>query len=198
MNTLSIADALFPKVAQRVLAALYGNPDRSYYTKELIRQVDSGNGAVHRELIKLTAAGLVSVRAIGNQKHYQANRQSPVFNELHGLAIKTFGMADVLRQGLLPLASEILFALIYGSVAKGVEKSTSDVDLLIVSDTLTFFTVLEAVMPMEAQLGRPIHPTLYSMAEFQKKRETGNHFLTSILTQPIIPLFGNCHVHSFG
>ena len=74
MNTLSIADALFPKVAQRVLAALYGNPDRSYYTKELIRQVDSGSGAVHRELIKLTAAGLVSVRAIGNQKHYQANR----------------------------------------------------------------------------------------------------------------------------
>lgn len=68
----------------------------------------------------------------------------------------------------MPLASEILFALIYGSVAKGVEKSTSDVDLLIVSDTLTFFTVLEAVMPMEAQLGRPIHPTLYSMAEFQK------------------------------
>jgi len=104
MSTLPIADALFPKVAQRVLAALYGNPDKSFYTKELIRLVDSGTGAVHRELKKLTDAGLLSVRAIGNQKHYQANRHSPVFIELHGLVIKTFGVADVLRQVLLPFA----------------------------------------------------------------------------------------------
>ncbi len=194
MSTLPIADALFPKVAQRVLAALYGNPDKSFYTKELIRLVDSGTGAVHRELKKLTDAGLLSVRAIGNQKHYQANRHSPVFIELQGLVIKTFGLADVLRQVLLPFAAEIELALIYGSMAKGSETATSDIDLLIVSDTLTFSTVLEAVIPAETQLGRPIHAAIYSMAEFQKKREAGNHFLTSVLGQATITLFGNPHV----
>ena len=95
---------------------------------------------------------------------------------------------------LLPFAAEIELALIYGSMAKGSETATSDIDLLIVSDTLTFSTVLESVIPAETQLGRPIHAAIYSRAEFQKKREAGNHFLTSVLGQATITLFGNPHV----
>lgn len=190
MDTLSIADALFSKVAQRVLATLYGNPDRTFYTQEIIRLVDSGSGAVHRELAKFKAAGLITVCAIGNQKHYQANRASPVFTELHGLVIKTFGVADVLRLALAPIADLIVFALVYGSVARGTESAASDIDLLLVSDTLSFSTLLDTLMPAERQLGRPIHPTLYSSAEFRAKRDSGNHFLTTVLSQPVIPLLG--------
>lgn len=92
-----IADALFPKVRQRVLAVLFGAPDRSFYANEVIALAQSGTGAVQRELAGLSEAGLLTVSRQGNQKHYQANATAPVFAELRGLVLKTMGLADVLR-----------------------------------------------------------------------------------------------------
>ena len=76
------ADALFPKVRQRVLAALFVSPDRSFYANAIIALAQSGTGAVQRELASLVDAGLVSVRKQGNQGHSQADASAPVFSEL--------------------------------------------------------------------------------------------------------------------
>ena len=92
-----IADALFTKVQQRVLAVLFGNPGRSFYGNEVIALAGSGTGAVQRELARLEAAGLVAVTRVGNQKHYQANAAAPVFEELRGLVLKSSGLIDILR-----------------------------------------------------------------------------------------------------
>jgi predicted transcriptional regulator len=89
METISLSNALFSKVQQRVLALIFGQPERSFYASEIIRNVRSGTGAVERELSRLQRSGLVSVERIGNQKHYRANRQSPIFAELQSLVIKT-------------------------------------------------------------------------------------------------------------
>src|ERR1700735_4218955 len=115
----SVADALFTKVQQRVLAVLFGNHARSFYANELIALVGSGSGAVQRELAQLEAAELVTVSRVGNQKHYQANASAPIFEELRGLVLKTSGLVDVLRAALAPLAAQIDAALGFGSCAKG-------------------------------------------------------------------------------
>src|SRR5437762_9404844 len=99
--------ALFTKTQQRVLAILFGAPDRSCYLSEIVRLSGAGNGAVHRELSRLLACGLLTAGIIGNQKHYQANRSAPIFEELRGIVVKTFGIADVLRAGLEPLTAAI-------------------------------------------------------------------------------------------
>jgi len=113
-----VADALFTKVQQRVLAVLFGNHARSFYANELIALACPGSGAVQRELAQLEAAELVTVRRVGNQNHYQANALAPIFEELRGLVLKTSGLVDVLRAALAPLAAQIDQAFIYGSVAK--------------------------------------------------------------------------------
>jgi predicted nucleotidyltransferase len=92
-----VADALFTKVQQRVLAVLFGNHDRSFYATELIALACSGSGAVQRELAQLEAAELVTIRYVGNQKHYQANASAPIFEELRGLVLKTADRGDLLR-----------------------------------------------------------------------------------------------------
>lgn len=89
----NLADALFPKVRQRVLAVLLGQPERSFYTTEVIGLAQSGSGAVQRELTALTDAGLLTVTKLGAQKHYQANEDSPVFMEMHWLVMKTMNVA---------------------------------------------------------------------------------------------------------
>src|SRR6185437_10936397 len=131
-----VADALFTKVQQRVLAVLFGNHSRSFYANELIALACSGSGAVQRELAQLEAAQLVTVRRVGNQKHYQANASSPIFEELRGLVLKTSGLVDVLRAALAPLAAQIGQAFIYGSVAKGRDTAKSDIDLMVISEKL--------------------------------------------------------------
>ncbi len=131
---VTIADALFTRVQQRVLGILYGQPDRSFLSKDVIRLANSGTGAVHRELKRLVASGLVRVESQGWEKHYQANRESPVYEELRAVVLKTVGLAEPIREALRPLADGIKVAFVYGSVARGTDTATSDIDLMIISE----------------------------------------------------------------
>lgn len=187
----SLSDALFSKVQARVLGLLFGNPDRTFYANELFRLAGTGTGAGVRELAKLTAAGLLTVNKIGNQKHYQANRETPIFDELRGIVLKTLGMADILRQGILPMADKISVAFIYGSIAKGTDTAKSDIDVMVIGDHIDYPEVYTALMPAEAQLGRKVSPSLYSEKDVTKKLKAENAFLTRIMAQPKIFLIGS-------
>jgi len=187
----SLADALFTTTQQRVLGLLFGQPSRSYFASELIELTGSGSGAVQRELKKLASSGLVTIRRIGKQKHYQANPDSPVFGELCSIARKTMGMVEPIRRALAPLDRWIRLALIYGSVAKGTDTSRSDVDLLIVADGLTLEMLYSALAPVEASLDRRISPTLYTGREFDTRRAAGHPFLARVLEGGYLLLIGN-------
>ena len=138
---VSLADALFSGTQQRVLGLLFGQPERSFYATELIGLTGGGSGAVQRELARLEQSGLVTIKALGNQKYYQANPASPIFTELTGIAQKTVGLAEPLRQALLPLTRKISAAFVYGSVAKKQDTASSDIDLMVISDKLVYADV---------------------------------------------------------
>ena len=191
--SLGIADALFTKAQQRVLGVLFGNPGRTFYANEMIKLAGCGTGAVQRELARLAAAGLVTITRLGNQKHYQANAAAPVFEELRGLVLKTSGLADVLRAALAPLAAEISAAFVYGSVAKGQDTASSDIDLMVVSESLTYADLFAALEEAANRLGRPVNPTVYSRQELAGKIRQGNAFVTRILAQPKLWLIGEDH-----
>jgi predicted nucleotidyltransferase len=186
-----LGDALFAKVQQRVLAVLFGNPGRSFYANEVIGLANSGTGAVQRELARLEAAGLVTVTRMGNQKHYQANGSSPVFEELHGLILKTFGIAEVLRAALEPISPDIRAAFVYGSVAKGQDTAMSDIDLMVVSDRLTYADLFAVLEDATRRLGRKVSPTIYSSNEVTKRVKQGNAFVTRLLAQPKLWVIGD-------
>lgn len=187
----SLADALFTTTQQRVLALLFGQPARSFYASELIELTGSGSGAVQRELKRLASSGLVTVKRVGNQKHYQANPDSPVFEELRGLVIKTVALAEPIRAALEPLAERIDLALLYGSVAKGTDTATSDIDILIVADGVTLEDIYAALAPVEADLDRKISPTLYTPREFADRKAAGNPFVARVLAGEHLVLIGN-------
>lgn len=189
----SIADALFPQVRQRLLATLFGQPERSFYANELVRVADSGIGAVQRELASLSDCGLLTVERRGNQKHYQANAAAPIFDELCAIVQKTFGIAGVLRAALAPMEARIEQAFVFGSLAAGTAHAGSDIDLMIVADDLPLETVLTALTPLESRLGRRLNPTLYTPAEFVRRVEAGNPFLAKVLAGPRLPLIGKDH-----
>ena len=191
MLSVGVADALFTKVQQRVLGVLFGNPDRSFYANEVIALAKTGTGAVQRELARLQSSGLVTVTDIGRQKHYQANRAAPVFEELRGLVLKTVGLVDVLRAALAPLEDRILAAFVYGSVAKGRDSATSDIDLMVISETLTYAELFGTLEWAAERLGRAVSPTVYSRAELDRRFREGNSFVCRVLAQGKIWVIGS-------
>ncbi|TAN08031.1 MAG: MarR family transcriptional regulator [Rhodanobacteraceae bacterium] len=189
-STGGLADALFTTTQQRVLGALYGQPQRSFTVSELIDSTGAGSGAVQRELAKLIASGLLTMQPVGNQKRYQANPAAPIHDELVGIVQKTVGLAEPLRTALQSLASKIIAAFVFGSVAKRSDTAQSDIDVMIVSGKLGYAEALTALAETEEQLGRKVIPTIYSPAELAKRIKTDNAFIKRVLEQPKIWLIG--------
>ena len=189
----SLADALFSGTQQRVLGLLFGQPERSFYATELINLAGVGSGAVQRELASLSQSGLVTVKAVGNQKHYQANPASPIYDELCGMVRKTVGLAEPLRAALAPLARQIKAAFVYGSIAKKEDTATSDIDLMLVSDTLTFGDTILALQAATELLGREVNPNILTQQDFAKRLAEDGSFVSRVMSQPKVWLIGGEH-----
>jgi predicted nucleotidyltransferase len=188
-----LADALFSTTQQRVLGLLFGQPERSYYATELIGLAGGGSGAVQREVARLAQSGLVTVRRVGSQKHYQANPQSPLFKELVAIARKTVGLAGPIGEALKPLSRRIVAAFVYGSVAKKSDTARSDIDLLVVSDRLAYADLYKALEPLGAKLGRDVNPTVLSREDLAARLKGGSAFARRVLEQPKIWVIGSEH-----
>lgn len=186
----SLADALFSTIQQRVLAYLFGQPERSFFATELIKLAGGGSGAVQREVARLAESGLVTVTRVGTQKHYQANPKSPIFTELCAIAQKTVGLAEPLREALAPLAKRITAAFVFGSVAKRTDTAASDIDVLVISDSVEYADLFAALQAAEAKLGRTVNPTVYTQANWRRKRKDGNAFVVKVAARPKVFLIG--------
>ena len=185
-----LADALFTTTQQRVLALLFGQPHRSFFTRELIELTRSGSGAVQRELQRLASSRLVNITSIGKQKHYQANPACPVYYELVGIVRKTVALVEPIRQALVPFADRILLAMLYGSVVQGTDTADSDIDLLVAADDMMLEDFYTALSPVESSLDRKISPMLYTVSEFNARRAAKSPFLMRVLGGEYLVLIG--------
>ena len=189
LASAGMAGALFTSTQQRLLSYLFGQPERSFFGNELIKL--TGSGAVQRELKRLVDAELVTVTKVGSQKHYQANPQCPIYAELCGIVNKTVGLAEPLRAALQGLQVQLDAAFVYGSVAKGADTAGSDIDLMVISDTLGYAEVFAALEPVTESLGRVVNPTVYSLAELARRLAEKNAFVTRVMAQPKVWIFGD-------
>ncbi|GMR18479.1 MAG: hypothetical protein BMS9Abin33_0894 [Gammaproteobacteria bacterium] len=187
-----LGGALFTTTQQNVLGLLYVQPEKSFYTNEILRKTGMGVATIKRELDRMVAAGILSMTKIGNQHHYQANHSCPIYKELIGIVKKTFGLADVVRTALLPLSGKIIWSFIFGSVASGKESPDSDIDLMVVGN-VGFSEVVGVLYPVQESLGREINPKIYSSKEWTQMLESKDAFIKDVLSKPRMDVMGNGH-----
>lgn len=187
-----LAETLFSDYRRRVLALLLLRPEEHFHVREISRLTAVPAGSLHRELRLLADAGLLARHAAGNQVRYQADRDCPIFEELAGIFRKTSGLADVIRLALQPLSANVTAAFIFGSVAKGAERATSDVDVCVVGSA-TFTEIVTALADMRLKLGRDINPVVMSHEKFLSGVKTGEQFVTRIMDEPKLFLIGDEH-----
>lgn len=185
-----LGTTLFGKTRRAVLALLYSHPDESFYLRQIARTTGAGMGALQRELKQLSEAGVIQRSEIGQQAFFKANADCPVFHELRNLIIKTFGVADVVRAALSPLADKIELAFIFGSIVSGEFKQSSDLDVMVIGK-IEFAEIVVALTPVQETLAREINPSVYPPEEFRSKLAGGHHFLKTVFSAPKIFLIGN-------
>lgn len=184
-------DKLFgSKLRARVVGWLFCHPDERFFVRQMESILGEDATNLSRELARLAEIGMLICESDGREKYYQANTECPIFPELQGLAVKTVGVADVLKSALAPIAERIDLAFIYGSFARGEQRLGSDIDLLTVGD-MSFGDVVSALADAQKSLCREVNPTAYPRVEFRQKLAAGHHFLKSVLDGPKIFLIGD-------
>lgn len=185
-----LADTLFGRTRREVLGLLYGRPDESFFVREVARTTGAALGAVQKELKGLAAAGVLNRSVRGRQVYFSANRESPVYPELRSLIAKTAGVVDVVRGGLEALGAAVEAAFVFGSMAKGGQRGTSDIDLFIIG-RVGFGPVVDALSESQRLLGRDINPVVQSRAEFARRVRANDHFVTAVLQTPRLFVIGD-------
>ena len=170
---------------------IFGIPERSFYTLEIVQRLHSGVGAVERELSRLESSGLVSTQRVGNRKYYRANQAAPVFKDLQGLVEKTVAVAEPLRKSFEPYADTIKGAFIYGSVAKGTDRADSDIDLMVIGDRLNYSDLYGAAQNAERKLIRRVNPLFLSPDDWQRKVSDRGSVFSKIGKSPKIFIVGS-------
>ena len=121
---------LFGQTRRAILSLLFTRPDESFYLREIVRRTGVSPGAVQRELRLLTECGIL---ARHKNKFFQANPDSPVYQPLMQIVVRTVGLADILRNTLTRIAGHVAVAFLFGSFARDEQGATSDVDLMIIA-----------------------------------------------------------------
>lgn len=186
---MMLASVLFTEYRRRVLGLLLLHPEQRYYLREIARLTATVPGTLKRELTKLELAGVLTVEKVGNQAHYQANRDCPIFEELTSILRKTSGLADILSEGLMPVAERIEVAFVFGSMASGKSNAGSDIDLMVIGEA-SFGEVVQLLHPLQQTLGREINPKLYSRDEWKKLVQAQSAFVRDVLGKPRLFVIG--------
>lgn len=185
----SLSDALFGKTKKAAIGVLFSRPERAVHLRELARMAGVSPTMLGKELDVLVGAGIVVDRVDGNRRMAQANPDCPIFEELRGIARKTAGLADIVRDAIADVDG-IDIAFIFGSVARGEERAASDVDLCVVG-SVRHGAVLSALSPAAAAVGRPVNPLVYTVAEMRAKMKVPSTFFAKMLSSEKIFLVGD-------
>lgn len=187
-----LSDVLFGEYRKRILGLLLLHPEQGYHVRELARLTNTSAGTLHKELSKLSDAGILQSKKVGNQQHYSANLQCPIFEELASIFRKTSGLADVIADALSSAKNQIQLAMVFGSVARGEEQANSDIDVMIIGD-ISFGDVVSLLHVSQATLRREINPVVYSMDSFKSRVEKNDFFIKEILNKPKLFIIGSEH-----
>jgi predicted nucleotidyltransferase len=188
-----LSSTLFGKTRRALLAKLFVEPDRDFRLREISRLTSISPGSVQHELKQLLHADLVVQKREHGLVTYRANKASPIYDELRSIVEKTSGINELIRKSLEPVADRIRCAFIYGSIAKGSNKSRSDVDLLVVG-SIDFGDLVKRLHPVEERIGREISPRLFSEREYRKRIASKDRFLSSVLDERVVPIVGEMNV----
>ena len=189
MTTTILASTLFSRTRSAVFGELFRSRE-GVYLRELERTTGINSRQLLRELHTLRDAEIIAPKRVGNLVIYRFNPDCPIYEDILAIIRKTVGLADILKELLEPFTEQIEFAYVFGSHARGEERTDSDIDVMIVgSATRRQFSA--ALRQTETLLRREINAVFYTGDEYGKALEDSNSFISKVHNGPRIILSVN-------
>jgi predicted nucleotidyltransferase/DNA-binding HxlR family transcriptional regulator len=186
MNRL--AELLSSRARAEIFRLLFGGTGEELHVREIERRSGLNDSTLRQELRKLVRLDLVHSRRDSNRVYYRAKTESPLYPEIRNLVLKTSGLADVLKHALRD--KRIRVAFVFGSIARGEEKSGSDVDLMVIGQ-LGLRDLSRLLSGIEEKIGREVNPNVLHEDEVRKRIRTKEHFVSSVMESPKIFIIGS-------
>ena len=183
-----LAEILSSRVRAEIFRLLFGVSDRELHVREIERQTGLTIATVRQELRKLEGMDIVKARRDGNRLYYRANKEHPLYAEVHNLVLKTSGLVDVLKKVLD--RTEVKVAFVFGSIADDQAGAHSDVDLLVIGE-VGLRSLSAWLSGVSDEIGREINPHALSEQDFRKRKRADEHFLSQVLGAPKLFIVGN-------
>lgn len=177
------------KVRVEVLCAFFLEPEKPIYIREVERKTGQDFKGISRELKNLNDIGLLTVQREGNLKYYRLNKEFLIYRELRDIFLKTRGAVAMVGDALAGVAG-IDFAFVYGSYAAGLERETSDIDLMVIG-AIPLEDLLKILRGPEERLAREVNPSLYDMDEVRRRCREDDPFIADVMAGQKIMLIGD-------
>lgn len=190
MNIL--AELLSSQGRAEIFRLLFNGKKTAIHLRDLQRKSGLSIGTVQQEIEHLKNLDLVIPERDGNRLYYTANSDHPLYKNICGLVEKTSGVVENFKE-ILTSVKGIDCAFIFGSFAKGQEKSHSDIDLIVIGD-IGLRTLSSQLKVLTEQTEREINPHVYSVKSWREKLKKNDHFIRNILSDEKVFLIGDENV----
>lgn len=174
-----LAEILSSRVRAEIFRLLFGVNEVQLHVREIERRSGLNISTVRQELEKLERLDLLTARRDGNRLYYSANRDHPLFSDIHNLVVKTSGLVDILREAVDKEGVKIAF--VFGSVGSNQADAASDVDLMVIGD-VGLRALSGWLTGVSDKIEREVNPHVLSEEEFAKRKQSGEHFLSNLLS----------------
>ncbi len=169
-------------VRRQILAAFYATPGLVTHPRELARRLGHPSQVVGRELRRLEGAGVLASETVGRVRRYRVDMGSPIAADVRGLVLRTIGAEALIGASLVDVAG-IEEAWIFGSHARGTERPSSDIDLLVIGP-VDRAALSERLVDVEQELGRDVNVVAYTRKELADLVSAGDPFIVDVLASP--------------
>ena len=179
---------LSSRTRAEIFTILFGLNSLELHIREIARRSQLSEASIRQELNKLADLDLVRSRRDSNRVYYCANKENPLYKEIHSIVLKTTGLVEVLMEALEDSRIEVVF--VFGSFANGEESANSDIDLLIIGD-IGLRAVSRLLSGISEKIEREINPHIMIREEYIRRRVSGDHFVTNVLKGPKLFIKGD-------
>ena len=175
------------KTRTKLLNLFFGNPERSFYVREMTRVIEEQINSVRRELLNLEGIGIIKNETYDNKVYYSANNKHPYAKPLVMLfSTRTDVVVDVtvkpnVWEEYVRSVKNYLDCLIVTNRLPGQE----GVDLLIVGDDKTKKLTHWAEV-VEKKEGKPLNYVIMSRDDFQYRLNVKDRFVSEVLEMSIL------------
>ncbi len=176
------------KTRVKLLQLFYANPNRSFYVREITRQIDEQINSVRRELANLLSVGIITSDNANNRLYYEVNQKYEHYEAFHSIfgggkiarkktAKGVEPAADVAPDDDLRILGKVDLALLTGQFTRD---ETAGIDLLIVGD-VNNRALEKYIAEMEARESKEIRYAAMSTDNFKYRRQINDRFITKVM-----------------